>query len=112
LQKHFSAKECLNTELNKIQEFRTLNNDLQRRFIRLHKTCIRYTTPTTDRNCARWPVHGLWHQFESVIGKQIPVELRRRPVLRRDPRQPNRKMRELDAPLLAMFVTRCSISGD
>ena len=72
---------------------------------------IRYTTPTTDRNRARWPVHGLWQQFEAVIGSDLLHN--RAGVLPSDVIEANRaaKMRDLDALLVGIFITRAAISG-
>ena len=71
---------------------------------------IRYTIPTTDRNRARWPVHGLWQQFEAVIGSDLSQNCAG--VLPCDVIKANRaaKMRELDAQLVGLFVTRAAIS--
>ncbi len=72
---------------------------------------MRYSEPTTDRNRARWPVHGLWRQFEDVIGNDLHENCAG--VLPCDVVKANRmaKMRELDAQLLGLFVTRAAISG-
>ena len=71
---------------------------------------IRYTIPTTDRNRARWPVHGLWQQFEAVIGNDLLQNCAG--VLPSDVIEANRdaKMRELDAQLVGLFITRAAIS--
>ena len=72
---------------------------------------MRYCLPTTDRNRARWPVHRLWTQFESAIGNDLLVNCSG--VLPSDVIKANRitKMRELDAQLLGLFITRAAISG-
>lgn len=71
---------------------------------------MRYCVPTTDSNRARWPVHGLWRQFEDVIGNDLMRNCAG--VLPSDVIQANRmaKMRELDAQLAGLFVTRAAIS--
>ena len=73
-------------------------------------TRIRYTTPSSDRNRARWPVHGLWWQYESVIGNDLLLNCAG--VLPSDVIHANRKakMRELDAQLSGLFITRAAIS--
>ena len=73
-------------------------------------TRMRYTVPTTDRNRARWPVHGLWQQFEAVIGNDLLQNCAG--VLPSDVIEANRdaKMRELDAQLVGLFITRAAIS--
>ncbi|MBO9409404.1 hypothetical protein J7399_18350 [Shimia sp. R9_1] len=72
---------------------------------------MRYSKPTTDSNRARWPLHGLWRQFEDVIGIDLTENCAG--VLPCDVVKANRlaKMRELDAQLLGLFVTRVAISG-
>ncbi len=72
---------------------------------------MRYSEPTTDSNRARWPVQGLWRQFEDVIGNDLRENYAG--VLPCDVVKANRmaKMRELDAQLLGLFVTRAAISG-
>lgn len=72
---------------------------------------MRYCLPTTDRNRARWPVHGLWTQFENAIGNDLLVNCSG--VLPSDVIKANRiaKMRELDAQLLGLLITRAAISG-
>ncbi|MCV6602640.1 MAG: hypothetical protein OIF54_13960 [Cohaesibacter sp.] len=72
---------------------------------------MRYAVPTTDSNRARWPVHGLWRQFEDVIGNDLHENCVG--VLPCDVIKANRmaKMRELDTQLLGLFVTRAAISG-
>ncbi|MBO9399086.1 hypothetical protein J7400_20620 [Shimia sp. R9_2] len=72
---------------------------------------MRYSEPTKDSNRARWPVHGLWRQFEDVIGNDLHENCAG--VLPCDVVKANRmaKMRELDAQLLGLFVTRAAISG-
>ncbi|SLN64584.1 hypothetical protein ROA7450_03418 [Roseovarius albus] len=71
---------------------------------------IRYTDPTTDTNRARWPTHGLWRLYEDVIGNDLLHNCAG--VLPSDVIQANRmaKMRELDAQLLGLFITRAAIS--
>lgn len=71
---------------------------------------IRYCIPTTDRNRARWPAHELWRQFESVIGNDLLQNCAG--VLPSDVIHANRmaKMRELDAQLSGLFITRAAIS--
>ena len=72
---------------------------------------IRYCIPTADSNRARWPVHGLWQQFEDVIGNNLLENCAG--VLPKVVIQANRaaKMRELDAQLSGLFITRAAISG-
>ena len=72
---------------------------------------IRYCMPTADRNRARWPTHELWRQFEAVVGNDLLQNCAG--VLPSDVIQANRaaKMRELDAQLAGLFVTRAAISG-
>ncbi|MFA3919684.1 hypothetical protein [Ruegeria hyattellae] len=71
---------------------------------------IRYCMPTTDSNRARWPTHQLWQQFEAVIGNDLLHNCAG--VLPSEVIQANRtaKMRELDAQLSGLFVTRAAIS--
>ena len=71
---------------------------------------MRYCVPTTDRNRARWPVDGLWHQFETVVGSDLLHN--RAGVLPSDVIEANRaaKMRDLDALLVGVFITRAAIS--
>ncbi len=71
---------------------------------------IRYCMPTADSNRARWPTHELWHQFEAVIGNDLLQNCAG--VLPSDVMETNRaaKMRELDAQLAGLFVTRAAIS--
>ena len=71
---------------------------------------IRYCHPTPDSNRARWPVHGLWRQFENVIGNDLLHNCAG--VLPSDVIHANRmaKMRELDAQLSGLFITRAAIS--
>ncbi len=73
-------------------------------------TRIRYCTPASDSNRARWPVHDLWWQFDDVISNHLLHN--RSGVLPSDVIQANRiaKMRELDAMLSGMFITRAAIS--
>lgn len=72
---------------------------------------IRYCIPTTDSNRARWPSHELWQQFEAVIGNDLLQNCAG--VLPNEVIQANRaaKMRELDAQLAGLFVTRAAISN-
>jgi hypothetical protein len=78
--------------------------------LRVCLNLLGYTPPTTDRNRARWPVHGLWQQFENVIGNDLLQNCAG--VLPSDVIEANRaaKMRELDAQLVGLFVTRAAIS--
>ncbi len=71
---------------------------------------IRYCTPTADGNRARWPTHELWRQFEAVVGNDLLQNCAG--VLPSDVTEANRaaKMRELDAQLAGLFVTRAAIS--
>ena len=71
---------------------------------------ISYREPTSDRNRSRWPLHPLWRLFEDVIGNDLQTNCCG--VLPSDIRDANRvaKMRELDAQLLGLFVTRAAIS--
>ena len=71
---------------------------------------IRYTIPTTDNNRARWPVHGLWQQLEDVISNDLLQNCAG--VLPSEVIEANRiaKMRELDAQLVGLFITRAAIS--
>jgi hypothetical protein len=72
---------------------------------------IRYCEPTHDSNRARWPVHSLWRLYESVIANDLMVNCCG--VLPGDVISANRaaKMRELDAMLCGVFVSRAAISG-
>lgn len=72
---------------------------------------IRYCDPTQDRNRARWPVHSLWRQFATVVGHDLRYNCCG--VLPSDVVQANRaaKMREIDAQICGLFVTRAAISG-
>lgn len=72
---------------------------------------IRYCIPTSDRNRARWPTHELWRKFESVIGTELLQNCAG--VLPSDVIHANRmaKMRELDAQLSGLFITRAAVSG-
>ncbi len=71
---------------------------------------IRYTLPTTDTNRARWPVHGIWRQFEDVVGNDLHHNCAG--VLPSDVIEANRtaKMRELDAQLCGLLITRAALS--
>jgi hypothetical protein len=71
---------------------------------------IHYCEPTSDRNRSRWPLHELWRQLEHVIGNDLLANCCG--VLPSDVRDANRieKMREIDAQLLGLFVTRAAIS--
>ena len=71
---------------------------------------IRYCEPTHDSNRARWPLHSLWRLFEAVVANDLMVNCCG--VLPTDVIQANRaaKMRELDAQLCGLFVTRAAIS--
>lgn len=71
---------------------------------------IRYCMPIADGNRARWPTHELWQQFEAVIGNDLMQNCAG--VLPCDVMDANRaaKMRELDAQLAGLFVTRAAIS--
>jgi hypothetical protein len=59
----------------------------------------------------RTPIHGLWRQFEEVIGNDLLHNCAG--VLPCDVIYANRaaKMRELDAQLSGLFITRAAISG-
>lgn len=72
---------------------------------------IRYCAPTRDQNRARWPTHALWRQMESVIGNDLAENCSG--VLPCDVADANRtaKMRELDAQLAGLLVTRAAVSG-
>ncbi|MFZ3584317.1 hypothetical protein ACOI1H_19450 [Loktanella sp. DJP18] len=71
---------------------------------------IRYCEPTLDSNRARWPPHSLWRLFKAIIANDLMVNCCG--VLPSDVIQANRaaKMRELDAQLCGLFVTRAAIS--
>ncbi|MEP4990044.1 MAG: hypothetical protein ABJV68_20485, partial [Paracoccaceae bacterium] len=71
---------------------------------------IRYCDPTSDRNRARWPTQSLWHLFETVIASDLQHNCCG--VLPSDVIHANRaaKMREIDALLCGLFVTRAAIS--
>lgn len=71
---------------------------------------ISYREPTSDSNRSRWPHHPLWRLFEDVIGNDLYANCCG--VLPSDIRDANRiaKMREIDAQLLGLFVTRAGIS--
>ena len=71
---------------------------------------IRYCTPAADQNRARWPIHELWHHFDAVIGTDLRHNCAG--VLPCDVIQANRsaKMRELDAQLSGLLITRAAIS--
>ena len=73
-------------------------------------TRIHYCEPTSDRNRSRWPLHDLWRLFVHVVGNDLRVNCCG--VLPSDVRNANRieKMREIDAQLLGLFVTRAAIS--
>jgi hypothetical protein len=73
-------------------------------------TRIHYCEPTSDRNRSRWPRHELWRLFEQVVGTDLLVNCCG--VLPNDVRDANKteKMREIDAQLLGLFVTRAAIS--
>ncbi|SMD13050.1 hypothetical protein [Primorskyibacter flagellatus] len=72
---------------------------------------IRYCEPTHDRNRARWPAHDLWRMFDAVIGNDLRHNCCG--VLPSDVIHANRaaKMRELDAQICGLFVSRAAISG-
>lgn len=71
---------------------------------------IRYCMPTADGNRARWPTHELWRQFEALVGNDLFQNCAG--VLPSEVVQASRaaKMRELDAQLAGLFVTRAAIS--
>lgn len=71
---------------------------------------MRYRIPTIDSNRARWLIHGIWRQFEAVVDNDLMQNCAG--VLPSDVIQANRaaKMRELDAQLGGLFVTRAAIS--
>jgi hypothetical protein len=71
---------------------------------------IRYCMPTADGNRARWPTHELWRHFEAVVGNDLLQNCAG--VLPSYVMKANRaaKMRELDAQLAGLFVTRAAIS--
>lgn len=71
---------------------------------------IHYCIPTSDRNHARWPAHELWRQFKNVIGNDLLKNCAG--ALPSDVIHANRiaKMRELDAQLSGLFITRAAIS--
>ncbi|WP_254443598.1 hypothetical protein [Ruegeria atlantica] len=71
---------------------------------------IRYCMPSADGNRARWPTHELWQQVEAVVGNDLLQNCAG--VLPSDVMEANRaaKMRELDAQLLGLFITRAAIS--
>ncbi len=71
---------------------------------------IRYCTPTTDRNRARWPTHELWNVFEKVVACDLFDNCAG--VLPSDVADANRiaKMRELDSQLAGLLVTRAAVS--
>lgn len=73
-------------------------------------TRIHYCEPTSDRNRSRWPLHELWRKFEHVIGNDLRANCCG--VLPNNVQDANRieKMREIDAQLLGLFVTRAAIS--
>ena len=73
-------------------------------------TRIHYCEPTSDRNRSRWPRHELWRLFEQVVSNDLLVNCCG--VLPNDVRDANKteKMREIDAQLLGLFVTRAAIS--
>ena len=72
---------------------------------------VRYCEPTHDHNRARWPIHSLWRLFEAVIGNDLQDNCCG--VLPSDVIHANRaaKMREIDAQLSGLFVTRAAISS-
>jgi len=74
-------------------------------------TRFRYCYPIADSNRARWPVHDLWRQFDNVIGNNLANY--RSGVQPSTIIQANReaKMRELDAQLAGLLITRAAISG-
>ncbi|WP_328803219.1 hypothetical protein [Oceanomicrobium pacificus] len=71
---------------------------------------MRYCVPTPDSNRARWPTHELWSRFEGVVENDLMANCAG--VLPSDVIQANRaaKMRELDAQLAGLFVTRAAMS--
>ncbi len=71
---------------------------------------IRYCFPTPDANRARWPTHGLWRQFEEIINEDLQQNCAG--VLPNDVINANcvAKMRELDALLTGVLITRAAIS--
>jgi len=71
---------------------------------------MRYCIPIADPNRSRWPTHELWRQFDDVISNDLLQN--RAGVLPNDVIFANRvaKMRELDALLSGIFVTRAAIS--
>ena len=71
---------------------------------------MRYCIPTSDANRARWPTHELWRQFDDVISNELLHNCAG--VLPSDVIYANRqaKMRELDALLSGLFITRAAIS--
>lgn len=71
---------------------------------------IRYCIPISDANRARWPTHELWRQFDETVSNDLLQN--RAGVLPSDVIYANRaaKMRELDALLSGVFITRAAIS--
>lgn len=72
---------------------------------------MHYCQPTRDTNPSRWPHHELWQQFVHVVGNDLQANCSG--VLPTDVKTANRnaKMREFDAQLLGLFVSRAAISG-
>jgi len=73
-------------------------------------TRMRYCIPTNDSNRARWSAHELWRLFEDVIGNDLAANCCG--VLSSNVIAANKtaKMREIDAQLLGLFVSRAAIS--
>lgn len=72
---------------------------------------IRYTIPTSDSNRARWPAHELWVRVVEAIKDGLHAHCAG--VVPSDVIEANRnaKMREIDAQLAGLFVTRAALSG-
>lgn len=72
---------------------------------------IRYCTPTTDQNRARWPTHELWRAVEHTIASELRESIAG--VLPQDVKEANRQehMRMLDRQILGLFVSRAAASG-
>lgn len=71
---------------------------------------IRYTSPTADRNRARWPTHELWHQVSRVVALDLHENISG--VVPSEVKHANRAehMRMLDRQLLGLFVSRAAAS--
>lgn len=71
---------------------------------------VRYTSPTADRNRARWPTHKLWQQLSSVVAMDLQENCSGVPPSEVIETNRAEHMRMLDRQLLGLFVSRAAAS--